>query len=340
MKSDISFSIIGCGKIGTRHAGHIHHLAILSAVCDTDEKKAILLAEQYQVPYYLSIEELLAQNRQDVLSVCTPNGLHAAHSIAALKAGCHVVCEKPMAIRSSDCCAMIAASAAAAKQLFIVKQNRFNEAVVQVKQLLAYGSLGKILSFQVNCFWNRNAGYYENSWHGSKDLDGGTLFTQFSHFIDILYWFLGDVASVQSYLLNAAHKELIETEDTGVVILNMKNGAVGTLHYTVNSFAENMEGSVTLFGENGTVKIGGQYLNTISYQQIKNFTIPQVTALAANNYGDYQGSMSNHQKVYENVLDVLCHGSEMSTNAGEGLKTVEIIEQIYKANSLNSIYCK
>lgn len=331
MKNHLSFAVVGCGKIGARHAEHIHRMANLVAVCDNDAEKAKQLTSKYSVPSFLLIEDLLQQCYPDVVAVCTPNGLHAEHTIQALQAGCHVVCEKPMAIKTEDCRQMMEAARAAKKQLFIVKQNRFNEAVVAVKELLDTNRLGKIYSFQINGFWNRGDDYYHNSWHGTKNIDGGTLFTQFSHFIDILYWLLGDAASVQSYITNAAHPQ-IETEDMGVAILTMKSGAVGTLNYTVNSHQENMEGSFTLFGEKGTVKIGGQYLNIISYQNIEGFLLPPIAQSAPNDYGTYKGSMSNHDKVYRNVIDVLCHNGIISTGAEEGMKTVEIIERIYAAS--------
>ncbi len=334
MKAPLSFALIGCGKIGSRHAAHIHRLANLIAVCDIDVEKAMATAQQYGCSHCLSIEELLLHHQPDVVSVCTPNGLHATHSILALQAGSHVVCEKPMAIKSIYCKRMIEEAERANKTLFIVKQNRFNDAVVLVKQLLNENKLGRIYSFQVSCFWNRNDAYYRDSWHGTNALDGGTLFTQFSHFIDIMYWLLGDVASVKSYLINAAHSSVMETEDSGVAILAMQSGAIGTLNYTVNSFGQNMEGSITLFGEKGTVKIGGQYLNTISYQNIKTVVMNEVKQSPPNDYGTYQGSMSNHDKVYQNVIDVLCSGGTINTNAYEGLKTVEIIEKIYEANEL------
>ncbi len=334
MKAPLSFALIGCGRIGSRHAAQINRLANLIAVCDVDTKKAKAIAKQYGCSYSLSVEELLLRHQPDVVAVCTPNGLHSTHSVATLQAGCHVVCEKPMAITSDDCRRMIDAAEHANRILFIVKQNRFNDAVVQVKNLLNKNKLGKIYSFQINGFWNRNDDYYKDSWHGTKRLDGGTLFTQFSHFIDILYWLLGDVASVQSYLTNAAHQSVMETEDTGVAILQMQSGAIGTLNYTVNSFGQNMEGSITLFGEKGTVKIGGQYLNTISYQNIKTVVLNEAKQSPPNDYGSYKGSMSNHDKVYQNVIDVLCHGAAVSTNAYEGLKTVEIIEKIYGANQM------
>ncbi len=276
---------------------------------------------------------LAARPDLDVVSICTPNGLHAEHSIKALKAGIHVLCEKPMALTVKDCSAMIHAAERANKRLFIVKQNRFNPPVMAVKAHLDGGELGKIYSVQLNCFWNRNADYYKNSWKGTKDLDGGTLYTQFSHFIDLLYWFLGDVESVAAYCGNFDHQGLIEFEDTGVVIMKFLNGAIGTINYTVNAYKKNMEGSLTLFAEKGTVKIGGQYLNELEYQSLEGNPISNLPpGNPPNNYGQYFGSMSNHDKVYQNLVEVLKGHGSIATSGMEGLKTVEIIEKIYKSS--------
>ena len=271
-------------------------------------------------------------NGIDVISICSPNGLHATHAIQSLKKGYHVLCEKPLAINVNDCGEMIKAAEAANKRLFAIKQNRFNPPIVAVKKAIDEGRLGKIFSIQLSCFWNRNPDYYANSWKGTKDMDGGTLYTQFSHFIDLLYWIIGDVKNVQAFLGNYAHKEIIEFEDTGVVILEFYNGVIGTINYTVNSHEKNMEGSLSIFGEKGTVKIGGQYLNELEYQNIKDYRIENLPeGNKANNYGNYQGSMSNQDKVYENLVAVLTTNASINTNAFEGLKTVEIIDKIYNA---------
>ena len=172
--------------------------------------------------------------------------------------------------------------------------------------------------------------YYNDAWRGTKELDGGTLFTQFSHFIDLMYWMLGDVKNVQAYLHNYNHKDIIQFEDTGVAILEFKSGTIGTINYTVNSFEKNMEGSLTLFGEKGTVKIGGQYLNILEYSSGIHFDILPSDA-GVNDYGTYTGSMSNHDKVYDNVMDVLDNNGPLMTNPFEALKTVEIIEKIYRS---------
>jgi predicted dehydrogenase len=294
------------------------------------------LGKQYDASSYLSVDDLLSNEQDvDVVSICTPNGLHAEHSIKALNAGFHVLCEKPMAIKVEDCYSMIHASENTNKNLFIVKQNRFNPPVVAVKKILAEGRLGKIHNVQLNCFWNRNADYYQQSdWKGTKLLDGGTLYTQFSHFIDLLYWMIGDVVNVQAYAGNYLHNQIIDFEDTGVVILKFLNGAIGTINYTVNSYSQNMEGSITLFGEKGTVKIGGQYLNTLDYQLIDEYSINELPkGNPANHYGQYLGSMSNHDKVYENIIDVLINNGKIATNGYEGMKTVEIINKIYSSLS-------
>lgn len=330
----ISFALIGCGRIGGRHAEHINRLGKLVAVCDIDASKAQSLAQQYNAHAYTDFNELIQQEagQVDVVAICTPNGLHASQTIAALKAGFHVLCEKPMAISVHDCGEMIKAAERANRRLFVVKQNRFNPPVVAVKQLLDEGRLGRILSVQLNCFWNRNPAYYHQSWKGTKALDGGTLYTQFSHFIDLLYWMFGDVRRVQANIQNANHQGIIEFEDQGVVNLEFYSGALGTIHYTVNAFEKNMEGSLTIFGEKGTVKIGGQYLNELEYQHIEGHQISDLPpGNPPNLYGNYVGSMSNHDHVYKNVIEVLEGQGVIATNGFEGLKTVEIIDRIYAA---------
>mgnify|MGYP003460665286 CR=1 FL=1 len=328
----LKFGIVGCGRIAQRHAEHIHNKGELVAVCDIVKEKADAMASKYNARAYYNEQDLLkAEKEINVIAVCSPNGLHATHAIAALNAGYHVICEKPLAITVHDCGEMVKAGERSNKRLFAIKQNRFNPPVAAVKQLLDEGKLGKIYSVQLSCFWNRNPDYYNNSWKGTLELDGGTLYTQFSHFIDLLYWMLGDIKQVKAFMANYAHKGIIEFEDTGVIIAEFYNGAIGTINYTVNSYNKNMEGSLTLFGEKGTVKIGGQYLNELEYQNIEAYRIENLPeGSTANNYGNYQGSMSNHDKVYDNLIDVLQNNAAISTSSFEGLKTVEIIEKIYR----------
>lgn len=333
MTKKINFAIVGCGRIAQRHAEHISNFGNLVAVCDVVKQSADVLSEKYECNAYYNIGDLLKNEKDvDVVAICSPNGLHAEHSIMALNAGFHVLCEKPMALTSIDCGKMIVAAERANKRLFIVKQNRFNPPVEAIKKLIDENRLGKIFSVQLNCFWNRNPDYYQNSWKGTIALDGGTLFTQFSHFVDLLYWLIGDVKYVSSIISNYSHQGIIEFEDSGVVILEFQNGAMGAINYNVNSYKKNMEGSLTIFAERGTVKIGGQYLNELEYQNIEDYEIKDLpVGNKPNNYGNYMGSMSNHDKIYMNLIDVLLTGAAISTNHFEGMKTVEIIEKIYQA---------
>lgn len=323
------FAIIGCGRIARRHAEQIIKVGKLVAVCDIIYSNAAELGHEYGAKVYTSIEELLHHEPSvDIICICTPNGLHAKHSILSLNAHKHVLCEKPLAIHSEDARKMIAAANLADKKLFVVKQNRYNPPVVAVKNLLNEDKLGNIFSFQVNCFWNRPMAYYTSPWKGTKELDGGTLYTQFSHFIDLLFWLLGDVKEVKAISKNYEHPT-IEIDDSGVVIIEMLGGAIGTLNYTTNSYQKNMEGSFTIFGEKGTIKIGGEYLNELEYQCMEEEITNLSPGKPANMYGFYQGSMSNHDKVYENLLRAIEEPGYEFASAMDGLKTVEIIEKIY-----------
>ncbi|MEO7444194.1 MAG: Gfo/Idh/MocA family oxidoreductase [Ferruginibacter sp.] len=329
-----TFAIIGCGRIAGRHAEQMARHGDLAAVCDINEEAAWELAEKYGARVYASHEELLLnETGVNIVSICTPNGLHAPHTIASLKAGMHVLCEKPLSTSVQDARDMIAASNESGTHLFVVKQNRYNPPVMAVKKLLTEDKLGNILSFQINGFWNRPPEYYANTWKGTHAMDGGALFTQFSHFIDLLYWLLGDVKAVKSLIRNFEHP-LIETEDTGIALIEMLGGAIGTLNYTVNSFEKNMEGSFTIFGEKGTVKIGGEYLNELEYQCLDGEKIPDLPGgKPANAYGFYRGSMSNHDAVYDNLVKALQEPGHEFASALEGMKTVEIIEKIYRSAS-------
>lgn len=330
----IGFALIGCGRAGERHASHIGKFGQFVAVCDKKEDVARRLSSEFGPVPYMNYETMLesVKGLVDVVAVCTPNGLHCEHTIQALKAGYHVICEKPMALSVFDCGEMIKAAERANRRLFVVKQNRYNPPIEHLKKLLDTRKLGRIYSVHLNCFWNRGHTYFASEWKGTRALDGGTLYTQFSHFIDLLYWLVGDVRHVAAFTDNYCHQDTIEFEDAGVAILRFYNGAIGSVSFTINSFQRNMEGSLTLFCENGTVKVGGQYLNEIEYQQVKDLGPAELrTGRPPNEYGEYQGSMSNHEDVYANVCEVLTSSGVISTAGFEGLKTVEIIEKIYAA---------
>ncbi len=333
----IHFAIVGYGKIGERHATHItaHQGAWLAGAFDIKNERNSLFESRYpDAVMYPSLGTLLQDDNVDIVSVCTPNHTHADIVIAVLNAGKHVLVEKPMAIKKVDCENMIHIALKTGKNLYVVKQNRFNPPVQAVKQLLDQKKMGRILSIAVNCYWNRNENYYSSSdWKGIKALDGGTLFTQFSHFIDVVYYLFGDMQVLHAQIANVNHRGLIEFEDTGVAsFILKKHDAPGVLHYTTAAFNHNMEGSITIFAERATIKIGGKYLNTIEYQATDGFDITDLPQSSPpNTYGEYEGSMSNHDKVIDNVVKSLEGKGEIMTNAYDGLKTVEIIENIYLA---------
>jgi predicted dehydrogenase len=330
------FGLIGYGKIGERHAEHItaHPDASLAGAFDIKPERMKIFSDRFrEMKSYRSMDDLIHDEDVNIVSVCTPNYNHAEITIAALQAGKHVLVEKPMAIRKVDCEAMIHASLKTGKSLFVVKQNRFNPPVQAVKQLMDQKKLGRIYSIAVQCYWNRSGNYYkESDWKGKKELDGGTLFTQFSHFIDVVYYLFGDMQIIHAGLANVNHQGLIDFEDTGIVTFMLNDHkAPGVMHYTTSAFKQNMEGSITIFAEHATIKIGGKYLNAIDYQVTDGFDIKDLpTSGNPNQYGDYEGSMSNHDKVIDNVIQSLHGKGEIMTNAYDGLKSVEIIEHIYQ----------
>ena len=331
MQTIIRFSIVGFGNIGRRHAEHIlrNPNATLVAICDIDPMVQGKVPEG--VLFFSKLEDMFAKSEADVLCVCTPNYLHERHTVAGLRAGLHTVVEKPMAISTAECDSMIAAAAETGKTIFAVKQNRYNPPVREVKKLVASQELGDIFMIQVNCFWNRGDAYYAGSdWRGKKKKDGGCLFTQFSHFVDILYYLNGPIREASGRIHNYNHEHNTEVEDTGSFVMVAENGAIINFNFTTCSYQQNMEGSITLFAKSGTVKIGGQYLNTIEYQKLAAAALPNVNITAkANDYGLYQGSMSNHDQVIQNVVDVLLYKHAVMTSAEEGREVVRILEQMY-----------
>ena len=332
-KKKYKFLLVGCGNIGQRHATLIAAWAELLAVCDTDEKKLKSFSSKYACYGYTSFDEMLRQHPDaEVVVLCTPNGFHATQAISALKAGFHVLCEKPMALSVADAKKMIAAAKKAGKHLMVVKQNRFNPTVASLKKLIEKNKLGTIYSLQLNCFWNRPFSYYRKSaWRGTRELDGGILFTQFSHFIDLIYWLFGSFKKVNGQLFNLAHPQ-IEIEDTGVFTFVTTSGVPGTMHFSNNARNKNYEGSITVIAEKATLKIGGAYLNHIEYQEpmmIKTADIS--TDESPNQYKGYQGSMNKHELVYEELLSVLSGKKKNYTSGKEAMHSIQMIEQMYRA---------
>ena len=326
----INFAVIGYGRIGKRHAAIIdgYENAKLIAICDIkDEKKAIVT-----VPFFNHIQALLDSNLEiDVVCICTPNGLHTAHALAVLEARKNVVIEKPMSLKRVDCEAIIFKSLQVSKQVFCVMQNRYSPPAQWLRSIINENILGEIFMVQVNCFWNRDDRYYTpDTWHGSKDLDGGTLFTQFSHFIDMMYWLFGDITNIQAAFQNFSHQEKIDFEDTGLVHFDFVNGGKGCFNYSTSVFNQNFESTLIIVGEKGTIKVGGQYMEKVEYCHIENYEMPILPpSNPPNDYGNYKGSAANHHYIIENVVDVLNNKTTITTNALEGMKVVDIIERIY-----------
>ena len=330
----IKFAIVGCGHIGKRHAAMIRNNTecILVALSDTTDKKQLAL-EGYDVPFFTSIDELLESDLQvDVLCIATPNGMHEEHALKGLRAGCHVVIEKPMALTKAGCERVIYEALHHHKQVFCVMQNRYSPPSAWLKDILRKKVLGEIFMVQINCYWNRDQRYYKKgNWHGTKDLDGGTLYTQFSHFIDIMFWLFGDIENLSGKFRSFNHTGQTEFEDSGFVSFDFVNGGMGSLNYSTSVWNENLESSLTIIGEYGTVKVGGQYMNKVEICNIKDYVMPELPpANPPNDYGAYKGSAANHHYIFENVVNVLKGRAPITTNALEGLKVVEIIEKIYQ----------
>lgn len=329
----IKFAVIGQGHIGKRHAEMVRRNpdCELVAVCDIRSKEETGCTE-IQEPYFSSVEELLSSGLEfDVVNVCTPNGLHAQHSIAALETGHHIVVEKPMGLTRAECENVIFTALNRHKQVFAVMQNRFSPPARWLKSVVESGTLGKIYMVQINCYWNRDTRYYKaGGWKGTPDLDGGTLFTQFSHFIDIMYWLFGDIKDIQGKFADFAHQDLTAFEDSGAVNFNFVNGGMGCLNYSTAVWDTNMESSITIVAEKGSIKVGGQYMDKVEYCHIENYTMPEIEATGpANDYGGYKGSANNHHHIITNVVETLKGQGRITTNALEGLKIVDIIERIY-----------
>ncbi len=331
----IKFAVMGCGHIGKRHAEMIqrNNEAELAALIDVKDLSALGI-EKYNSPFFHTLESFLQSGiNTDVICIATPNGLHAVHALECLEANKHIVIEKPLALKKSDAEKIIYKALHVHKHVFAVMQNRYSPPSVWVKEIISTGKLGRIFLVQLNCYWNRDERYYiKGNWHGTKELDGGTLFTQFSHFIDIVYWLFGDIDNIQSKMKSFTHKGFTEFEDSGIVTFDFADGGIGSFNFSTAVWNSNMESSITILGENGSIKIGGQYMDKVEYCQIKDYTMPQLPATnPGNDYGGYKGSAANHGFIIENVIDVIKLRASITTNALEGLKVVEIIERMYKA---------
>lgn len=332
---ELKFGVVGAGHIGKRHMEMIRRNPAFELVAFADIRTKDACGVEDAAIYYASLEDMLDSHPNlDVICVCTPNGFHAAQAILALEYDCHVVIEKPMALNRQDGEDVLHCALSRGKQVFCVMQNRYSPPSIWLKEMVSSGVLGKIHMVQVQCYWNRDDRYYGKiPWKGKLDLDGGTLFTQFSHFIDLMYWVFGDIHHIQSRFVDFNHQDNTDFEDSGLISFEfVKHDALGTFNFSTSVANQNFESSVTIIAERGTIKVGGQYMNEVEYCEVSDYVMPELPpSNPANDYGHYKGSAANHGYIFENIEATLIGDGQITTNALEGLKVVDIIERMYAA---------
>lgn len=337
--SIIKFAVIGLGHIGNRHAEMIiqNKDAELVAIIDNnifnDHKKI-------NVPFFETLDEFIESSiKADIICIATPNYLHCSQAIDCIKHDLHVIIEKPMGLSVAESNLVIEIAKQQNKNVFCVMQNRYSPPSIWLKEIVSKKILGKIFHVQINCFWNRDENYYKkDGWKGKLNEDGGTLFTQFSHFVDTLYWVFGDITNINAKFSNFNHQQSIEFEDSGFIHFDLVNGGSGSLNYSTSAFNKNIESSITILAENGSIKIGGQYMEKVMHCEIKDYEMPELAATnPPNDYGNYKGSAANHEYVINNAIQTLLGNETIKTSALEGMKVVEIIERIYETRDLKKL---
>jgi UDP-N-acetyl-2-amino-2-deoxyglucuronate dehydrogenase len=331
---ELKFALVGCGRISKRHAELLGHKQIpnarLAAVCDVKVERAAALGKQFGVPHFADMHEMMRAGGIDVVCVLTESGLHAEHVIALAPHGAHVVVEKPMALTLDDADRMIAACDQAGVKLFVVKQNRFNVPVVKLREALDAGRFGKLVLGTVRVRWCRPQSYYDqDAWRGTWSMDGGVLTNQASHHIDMLEWMFGEVETVSAFSTTALVE--IEAEDTAVVAVRFRNGALGVIEATTAVRPKDLEGSISVLGEKGSVEIAGFAVNEM---RTWNFTealpgdgevMKKYSVNPPNVYG------FGHQAYYEHVVDCIRNDRKHLVDGLQGRKSLELISAIYES---------
>ena|SRR5437762_1175503 len=330
---DLRIVVVGCGRISERHFEAIDATPGLKVVaaCDDVAQRAQAAAKRWNIPEFTSYEAMLSEIEADVAALCTPSGLHPKHGIMAAERGLHVISEKPMATRMEEANALVRACDSAGVHLFVVKQNRLNPAVQLLRRAVDKKRFGRIYTANTTVRWTRPQEYYDQApWRGTWEFDGGAFMNQASHYVDMIQWLVGPVESVSAKTATLARR--IESEDSGVAILRFRNGAIGTIEVTMLAYPRNLEGSITILGEKGTVKIGGTALNRMEHWE---FADPdgddreaEVLRAAPNPLSVYG---SGHQPYYQNVAQVLRGEATAGTDGREGRKSLELILGIYEA---------
>ena len=323
--------LVGCGRISRNHFDAIAKVdgLELAAVCDTDVERARQAGETYGVPSYRALDEMLRAGDFDVVAICTPSGLHSPQGIAAARAGKHVVTEKPMSLTLRQADDLVRACDDAGVQLFVVKQNRLNPPIQLIKRAVDKGRFGRIYMANVTVRWQRPQEYYDaEPWRGTWEFDGGAFMNQASHYVDLIQWLVGPVESVMGKTATQARR--IEAEDSGIGVLKFRSGALGVIEVNVLTYPRNLEGSITIIGERGTVKIGGTAVNRVEHWTFAEYDDDDKLVDAANtNPPNVYGF--GHEGYYRNVLAVLRGEAKPETDGRAGRKSLELILGIYES---------
>ncbi len=334
MKNDEKFKIglIGCGRISKNHFEAIEQTEAfeLVAVSDINEERAKEAGRKYKVKWYKDLEKMLDETPMDIVAICSPSGLHSQHGIAAAKRGVHVLTEKPMATRLKDADNLIQACDNNKVHLFVVKQNRLNTTMQLLKRAVDNNRFGKIYQAAVNVFWTRPQEYYDLAkWRGTWEFDGGAFMNQASHYVDALEWLIGEPESVMGMTATMARN--IESEDMGAAIVRFRNGVIATINVSMLTYPKNYEGSITIIGEKGTVKVGGIAVNKIEKWEFEDYDDDD-KLIMENNYNPPNVYGFGHLAYYQNVAAVLQGSQEPNTDGRSGRKSLELILGIYKSS--------
>jgi UDP-N-acetyl-2-amino-2-deoxyglucuronate dehydrogenase len=327
----IRVALAGCGRISRNHFDAIAKIdgLQLAAVCDSAPERATEAGQRFGVPAFESFDEMIASVACDAVSLCTPSGLHPKHGILAARAGKHVICEKPMAITLDDADALVRECDEAGVQLFVVKQNRLNPAIQLLRRAIDRGRFGRIYVANTTVRWTRPQEYYDQApWRGTWEFDGGAIMNQASHYVDLIQWLVGPVESVMAKTATLARR--IEAEDTGIAVLRFRSGALGVIEVTMLTYPRNLEGSITILGERGTVKVGGTAVNRVEQWTFADYDDDdKLVESAATNPPTVYGF--GHEGYYRNVLAVLRGQAKAETDGRAGRKSLELILGIYES---------
>lgn len=333
MDRKIKIAVLGYGHIGKKHVQVIDQNLNyeLTAIIDSDEEQ-LTKYDGPEVALFTSLDSFFKENiTVDLVAICTPNGLHFSQAEQILENDIHVIIEKPITLFHTEAEQLAKMAEERNLKIFPVMQNRFSPPSLWLKNLLLSGKLGKIFMVQISCFWNRDDRYYnKNSWRGTKNMDGGTLYTQFSHYLDILRWLFGDITNIAAKLEDFNHQQSTQFEDSGIITFDISKGGIGSFNFSTAVWQENLESSITIIAENGSIKVGGQYMEEVQKCHVKDYEMPTLALTnASNDYGSYKGSAQNHNYLYQNVADVFTEQCGAHTETEESVALIEMIEKIY-----------